>query len=927
MATRWADPAFQVSVLPDRLLGPEDLLQLFGADEPTLSEWLRTGRLPRPTEVEGRPRWTPGDVECLSRSLSQGQHLADELGCRSGNPATVATSAGPRSNGAAAESTIAAQWAGHAEALADWAMSRVVVRHDVYGAYKLDGGQFTAHAPLNRDILVRHYRGEPGGVIGLHSTSPDNLCKCVAWDIDAHDDQADPETNWRYALKIAEGCRKIGLKPLIFDSNGRGGYHVRVFFKKPIPAAVAYWFGQQLVVDHAEHGFVTPPETFPKQPGVSIATPFGNWLRAPGGRHHKRDHWARNYDPEKEKWFEGGHAAQLLVRVAGDKADQVLAAYRAEEQPLAKVESKVEEREGIRSRDGSKVTATGGKRAKQHDKPTDALVRDALRHLPAEWADSYGAQRNNPAWLGVGMALHSWDQSAGLALWDEFSRRCPEKYDPDKCREKWDTFNSGGALTVGTIFHEAMERGWVPPWKAGADGPPAGPKDDDDSPIVVRPWPTPPDGSAYIGLAGEIVRAIEPHTEADPLGLLAQLLVMFGSAGGRGPRVVVEDTAHHANENVVLVGESSLARKGTSAERIRSLLRGVNPDWDRHHVKAGLSSGEGLITAVSKMGDDGGEIAVAEGVSDKSLLVLETEFGSVLRALEREGNKLSSMIREAWDHGNLATLTKNPLTEKNAHISIIGHITADELLALLSKIDAANGFANRFLWLAVRRSKVLPFGGGGVEGRAALEAKLKAAIAFAPKVGAMGLERAAREVWADNYARLTTPPPGVLGKVTSRAAPHVLRLAMLYALMDCQPTIPADHLRAALALWDASARCAAYIFGDALGDPVAEKILAAIRDAAPAGLARNQIREDVLHRNTTAPRIKQALALLLGHALIREERDAATGGAPALRYYAVDAVNAESPPPPPPYRVNRVNRVPPSPSAGAPTGGRERGQV
>lgn len=41
--------------------------------------------------------------------------------------------------------------------------------------------------------------------------------------------------------------------------------------------------------------------------------------------------------------------------------------------------------------------------------------------------------------------------------------------------------------------------------------------------IQIR-WPEPLDEEAYYGLAGEIVKTIAPHTEADPAGLLLQLL-------------------------------------------------------------------------------------------------------------------------------------------------------------------------------------------------------------------------------------------------------------------------------------------------------------------------------------------------------------------------------------------------------------------
>jgi hypothetical protein len=50
-------------------------------------------------------------------------------------------------------------------------------------------------------------------------------------------------------------------------------------------------------------------------------------------------------------------------------------------------------------------------------------------------------------------------------------------------------------------------------------------------------------------------------------------------------------------------------------------------------------------------------------------------------------------------------MVKNsPLKATGAHISIIGHITKDELRARLTRTDMANGLANRFLFCLVKRS-------------------------------------------------------------------------------------------------------------------------------------------------------------------------------------------------------------------------------
>jgi hypothetical protein len=77
-------------------------------------------------------------------------------------------------------------------------------------------------------------------------------------------------------------------------------------------------------------------------------------------------------------------------------------------------------------------------------------------------------------------------------------------------------------------------------------------------------WPAPPAPAVYHQLLGEIVHQIAPHTEADPVAILTQLLVAFGAAVGRGAYFEVEATRHHPNEFMLLVGDSSRSKRGSS---------------------------------------------------------------------------------------------------------------------------------------------------------------------------------------------------------------------------------------------------------------------------------------------------------------------------------------------------------------------------
>ena len=304
----------------------------------------------------------------------------------------------------------------------------------------------------------------------------------------------------------------------------------------------------------------------------------------------------------------------------------------------------------------------------------------------------------------------------------------------------------------------------------------------------------------------------------------------------------------------------------------------------------GLSSGEGLIEAVRDRvtGEDkNGELLVRdEGVSDKRLLAMESEFAGPLKVMTREGNILSVTIRQAWDGGKLQTLTRHsPLKATDPHISIIGHVTEREVLRYLSETDASNGFANRFLWLLVERSQALPYGGEWSKVNTAMLVKrLSEALQFARKTGELTWGESAREIWESVYDDLSEGETGLFGAATSRAEAQVLRLSAIYAVMNQSRTIEADHLLAGLAVWEYAEESARRIFGDATGDPVADKIMEALRNK-PEGLTRNETR-NLFSRHRSSARIDQALEQLQELGRIRSESQA-TRGRPIERWFVV----------------------------------------
>src|SRR5262249_18988877 len=158
--------------------------------------------------------------------------------------------------------------------------------------------------------------------------------------------------------------------------------------------------------------------------------------------------------------------------------------------------------------------------------------------------------------------------------------------------------------------------------------------------------------------------------EADPVGILAQALVCYGNVVGGGPHYLVEGTAHHAKENVVAIGRTAGARKGTGFDQCRRLMMMVDSGWARDRIQGGLSSGEGIICAVRDRREElrpdkknKGEYEMVEldpGVADKRLLCYEPELSRVLKVMSREGSTTSTIIRDAWDRQDLRVMTKTP---------------------------------------------------------------------------------------------------------------------------------------------------------------------------------------------------------------------------------------------------------------------------
>ncbi len=413
---------------------------------------------------------------------------------------------------------------------------------------------------------------------------------------------------------------------------------------------------------------------------------------------------------------------------------------------------------------------------------------------------------------------------------------------------------------------------------------------------VIEPKPFDIDPKAYQGIVGEIVKFIDPHTEADPVAMLVQLLMGCGSIVGRTAHAVYDTTPHYLNLFTVIVGYSSTSRKGTSWDWAFHVLSQVDETWAKTRVLGGLTSGEGIVQhirdplrgvpVVGKGSQSRKAVIVDPGVKDKRLFCLEHEFASVLRSLERQSNSLSARIREAWDGRRLGSLAKNcPMFCQEPHVSINAQSNPADLRRYLNQVEIFNGFGNRFLWIYVARTKDFPHG-SNITLDKTLITELTRAIHWAKTLGCIKRDQRANRLWEEVYRTLRYEQDEVQDALLGRAPAQLLRLSTAYAVLDYSSEVKLEHLQAALAIWEYNVKSVKFIFGSKRSSNTAETLHRHLLEKG--SLTRTQI-SNLFHKNKSSDEITKALYYLGSKGLASQRIETGTGGGPREIWHIPDS--------------------------------------
>lgn len=401
--------------------------------------------------------------------------------------------------------------------------------------------------------------------------------------------------------------------------------------------------------------------------------------------------------------------------------------------------------------------------------------------------------------------------------------------------------------------------------------------------VSARPQVSP---VVFSGFLGRAVRTLIPHSEADPVGILASLLSAFSAAIDNGPRVHYGTQTQTLSVWTVLVGNTGQGRKGTATRAALDIVRTALPDWSKAAILEGCpQSGPAYVSALADM--------------NGTALMLEEEFADLLKVSARY-KSMGKALRRSWEGASVSNRTKEAVIQVDApHVAIVGNVTPTEWATSIGKADKAGGTLNRFLPLYVERSKKIKLAEQiSADDWAALIRPLarefRQAVTTARNIDEVTVMPAALALWDDKLSELIdwlSIGREAMEQFAARAADYVWRLSALYALADRRDEINTGDLEAAVGLvaymCDSVQHLTPELSGGQSQESLALKIEQFVKGAGEEGVPAT-----LLYRKFSL-RASELQAAVAGLATIEVTKSQGGRGRPALIYRYVAPVTNE----------------------------------
>jgi putative DNA primase/helicase len=431
----------------------------------------------------------------------------------------------------------------------------------------------------------------------------------------------------------------------------------------------------------------------------------------------------------------------------------------------------------------------------------------------------------------------------------------------------------------------------------------------DNLQAIPRPTPEQAETMLY-GTVGLFAKAAADGKGLDPIAAALACLTWLGTEVS--PRIVLQiaDSYHPARIFGVHVGRSSRGAKGDSSQLLKKVIRRISKQHSEllgAFHSGGLSTREGLALQLHDGFTQGEQETPA--VTDKRLFVIESEFANIMAQTKRDGNTLSTALRDAFDYPcKIDPMTKtNRISSTNPHIGILGNITPYELASKLSKNEISNGVINRFMLIYSERMANVPFPPATDNGLVDMLANEFASVIHWAK-GSYGdssfdlydsqvvatLDNHAKAFWVIVFDELSNPYGGeFIAAATDRRRVFALRLALLFAITDKSLVIQEHHIRAGVEWARFSARTAAYVLGGAGSGDVEtvdktqlDKLMTFLK-SKKGFVSRTDISADCFKRHISKTKLDGLLQLAIDSQLIERKQQLPKAGGTMVTMYGI----------------------------------------